>query len=71
MKTTDTYAVICDHLRNERDRLKAVNAELVAASIRMIVGITKQSRPDCDWYEGIEFDGADEARAALAKARQS
>jgi hypothetical protein len=42
--------------------------KLLAASIRMMVGITKKSTPTCEYYEGIEFDGADEAQAAIASA---
>jgi hypothetical protein len=36
-------------------------AGLEAAATRMIVGITKQSVPSCEWYDGIEHDGATEA----------
>lgn len=43
----------------ERDALRA-------ACARMLVGITGQSTRDCEWYTGIVFDAADEARAALA-----
>ena len=49
-------------------RLIAAAPELLSACIRMMVGITKRDTHDCEWYEGIEHDGAEEARAAIAKA---
>ena len=47
--------------------LKQQRDDLLAVCSRMMVGITKKSIPNCDWYEGIEVDGADEAEAAIAK----
>lgn len=50
-------------------RLIAAAPELLSACERMMVGLLKQSTPTCEWYEGIEYDGAEEARSAIAKAR--
>lgn len=41
--------------------------DLVSACIRMVVGITKQNAEGCYWYEGIEHDGAAEARQVFRK----
>jgi hypothetical protein len=30
------------------------------AIARIMVGVSQQSTADCDWYEGIQFDGAHE-----------
>ncbi len=49
-------------------RLIAAAPELLNACVRMMVGITKRDSHNCEWYEGIEVDGAEEARAAIAKA---
>ncbi len=49
-------------------RLIAAAPELLTASIRMMVGINKESRPDCEYYEGIAQDGADEAKSIITQA---
>lgn len=35
---------------------------------RLIVGVTKESTPTCDWYDGIEWDAVEESRTALREA---
>lgn len=47
-------------------QLRTQRAALAGAIIRMMVGVTRESLPTCDYYEGIEHDACDEARAALA-----
>lgn len=50
--------------------LRCVNSHdaLLAALDRMLVGITGESTPTCDWYEGIAEDTIEQARAALKSA---
>jgi hypothetical protein len=43
--------------------------EIDIALARLHVGITKESTPTCDWYEGIEFDAFDELVAAIRDLR--
>ena len=42
-------------------------AELVTALVRLLVGVTKESAFDCEWYEGLEGDAIEEARCLIAK----
>ena len=56
--------------REARKKLEAAAPDLLDACVRMMVGITKESTPDCEWYEGIEYDGAAEAKVAIVKAEQ-
>ena len=57
-------ALIC-----QAPELLAQRDELLAACDRMIVGITKQDTVTCEWYEGIEYDTIDEARAAIERCK--
>lgn len=55
---------------NDMDGLRKLNAELLAALDRMVVGVTGQSSPTCEWYEGITDDTIAEARAVILMARR-
>jgi len=57
--------VVCTKCGYIISKDKADCENLLAACLRMIVGITKQSVPTCDWYEGIEYDGCEEAIVAI------
>ncbi len=44
--------------------------DILCASERLLVGLTKKSTRDCDWYEGIEYDAEEELKTAIAKAKE-
>ncbi len=70
-KVADLIATVSCGLNTTQQanaHLIAAAPELLNACVRMMVGITKRDSHNCEWYEGIEVDGAEEARAAIAKA---
>jgi hypothetical protein len=42
--------------------------ELLTAAQRLLVGLSGEPTAECDWYEGLTNDAAEELRTAIAKA---
>jgi hypothetical protein len=61
---TDSPLPIPAELEEEPPSLES----LICACERMMVGINRKDTTHCEWYEGIEHDGAAEAAAIIAKA---
>lgn len=41
--------------------------EALATLERLMVGVTRKSTANCDWYDGIKYDALAEARDLIAR----